>query len=276
MVQRKQQVRVLVIGAHPDDCDVSAGGLAAVYTEMGHVVKFVSMTNGDTGHFGMGGGELARRRYAETQTSADVLGIEYQVNDQHCGELEPTLWNRRYVIQTIREFKPDIVLTHTLDDYHPDHRYTSMLVQDSAYLVTVPNNLALTPHLTYNPVFGYVCGTVTTSTTFTPSVMLDITPVIDKKHDMICAHESQFLEWIPYNQGRLDEVPKDPSAQKAWMIEWWDGRFEPLADKWRDRLIEQYGQERGRQIRFAEAVAITPFGSQPDEGEMRRLFPFLA
>jgi LmbE family N-acetylglucosaminyl deacetylase len=271
----RDKVRVLVIGAHPDDCDIAAGGLAALYTEAGHVVKFLSMTNGDTGHHEMGGGELARRRYAETQASAAVLGIEYEVNDQHCGELMPTLENRRIVIRAIRLFQPDLVLTHPPDDYHPDHRNTSLLVQDSAYLVTVPGNLALTPHLRHNPVYGYMQGTVTTSKSFRPSVLADITPVIQKKFDMACAHESQFLEWIPYNQNRLDEVPQEKAAQKPWMIEFWKKRFLPFADAWREELLKIYGPSRGAKIQYIEAIDICPFGAQPDEAARRRLFPFL-
>lgn len=271
----REVIRVLVIGAHPDDCDIVAGGLAALYTEGKHVVKFLSMTNGDSGHQQMGGGELARRRYAETQTSAAVLGIEYEVNDQHCGELMPTLENRRIIIKAIRSFKPDLVLTHPPDDYHPDHRYTSSLVQDSAYLVTVPGNMALTPHLSRNPVYGYVAGTITTSKTFRPSVLADITSVIQKKFDMTCAHESQFLEWIPFNTGQLDQVPSDKARQKPWMIAWWKERFLPFADAWREELITVYGKERGGTIEYIEAIDICPFGRQPDEAERRRLFPFL-
>src|ERR1035437_10608486 len=103
-----KQVRFLMIGAHPDDCEFMSGGLAALYVKHGHVVKFASMTNGDTGHFNQGGGALARRREAEAQASAKVLRIEYDVNDQHCGELMPTLENRKLVIRLIRLFKPDL------------------------------------------------------------------------------------------------------------------------------------------------------------------------
>ena len=102
-----KKIRLLVIGAHPDDCDIAAGGLAALYVKHGHAVQFVSMTNGDTGHHRMGGGELM-----------------------------PTLEARRDLVRIIREFKPDLVLSHSPDDYHPDHRYTSVLVQDSAYSAT--------------------------------------------------------------------------------------------------------------------------------------------
>src|SRR5947207_8548827 len=150
------KLNVLVIGAHPDDPDSSAGGIAALYAKRGHRVKFVSLTNGDAGHHEIGGVELARRRYAEAQAVARVLGLaEYQVLDNHDGELEPTLENRRKVIRIIREFQPDAILTPRPNDYHPDHRYTAILVQDSAYMVTVPNIVALTEHLRRNPVILY-------------------------------------------------------------------------------------------------------------------------
>ena len=146
-----EQNRLLVFGAHPDDCDIKAGGLAALYAQKGHRVKFVSVTNGDAGHHQMGGEPLAKRRNAEAQAAAKVLGIEYELLDNHDGHLEPTLENRFKVIQQIRQFRPDLVMTHRPNDYHPDHRYTSVLVQDAAYMVTVPNVCGLALALDYNP-----------------------------------------------------------------------------------------------------------------------------
>ena len=72
------EIRVIAFGAHPDDCDIKAGGLAAKYAEAGHAVKFVSVTNGDAGHHEMSGGMLAKRRRAEAQESGRRLGIEYE------------------------------------------------------------------------------------------------------------------------------------------------------------------------------------------------------
>src|SRR5579884_6894 len=169
-------LRILVFGAHPDDPDASAGGVAALYGRQGHQVKFVSLTNGDAGHHEIGGVGLARRRYAETQAVANVLGLaEYQVLDNHDGELEPTLANRRQVIRIIREFEPDLILSPRPNDYHPDHRYTSILVQDAAYMVTVPNIVALTDHLRKNPVIAYVSDTFRKPYPFSPDVVVDVT-----------------------------------------------------------------------------------------------------
>ena len=124
-------LKIIVFGAHPDDCDIKAGGIAIKYANLGHEVKFVSVTNGDAGHHEIGGVELARRRRAEAQAAGAVAGIEYHVIDNHDGELEPTLENRKKIIRLIRNYTPDLILTHRPNDYHPDHRYTSILVQDS-------------------------------------------------------------------------------------------------------------------------------------------------
>src|SRR5947209_6171956 len=134
----EEPLRLLILGAHPDDADYAAGGTAALYRAAGHVVKMVSLTNGCAGHHLQPGPELARRRRAEAAAAGAVIGATYDVLDNNDGELLPTLENRRQVIRLIRGFRPDLVLTHRPNDYHPDHRYTSQLVQDAAYLVTVP------------------------------------------------------------------------------------------------------------------------------------------
>jgi LmbE family N-acetylglucosaminyl deacetylase len=123
---------LLVFGAHPDDCEYSAGGLAALWTARGGRVLLVSLTNGDAGHQTLGGGTLARIRRAEAQAAAGVIGAEWLVLDHRDGELLPTLDLRRKVISLIRDFKPDLVLTPRPYDYHPDHRAAAILVQDAA------------------------------------------------------------------------------------------------------------------------------------------------
>jgi N-acetylglucosamine malate deacetylase 1 len=132
------KLRIIAFGAHPDDCELKAGGVAAKWAARGHHVKFVSVTNGDIGHWKMAGGPLARRRTEEVKKAARILKIHTQVLDIHDGELEPTLENRRTITRLIRQWKADIVLAHRPNDYHPDHRYTGVLVQDAAYMVTVP------------------------------------------------------------------------------------------------------------------------------------------
>src|SRR5437763_1677053 len=115
-------------GVPTDDCELKAGGVAALWAARGHHVQFVSVTNGDIGHWRDAGGPLARRRTAEAQAAARLLGIRSEVFDIHDGELEPTLENRRAVTRAIRRWQADVVMSHRPNDYHPDHRYTGVLV----------------------------------------------------------------------------------------------------------------------------------------------------
>src|SRR5215212_7622525 len=92
------KLSILFIGAHPDDADIQFGGTAIKYLQLGHTVNYVSMTNGDAGHQSLGGGALAQRRRKESQSVAQFLGINYFVLDNHDGELQATVENRKKVI----------------------------------------------------------------------------------------------------------------------------------------------------------------------------------
>jgi LmbE family N-acetylglucosaminyl deacetylase len=267
-------LRVLAFGAHPDDCDLKVGGMAIRYACLGHAVRFVSVTNGDSGHHEMGGGPLAKRRYAEAQRAAAIAGVEYQVLDIHNGQLVPSLENRWLLVRIIREFEPDLVITHRPNDYHPDHRYTSQLVQDAAYTVTVPNVVALTPHLMRNPVIAYMSDSFQKPAPFAPDVAVSIDEVWETKLDMLNCHESQFYEWLPYNQGILDQVPQDATARRTWLGEQRGASSARLADRCRDLLCKLYGAERGAAIRYAEAFEICEYGSPLTEERLPVLFPF--
>ena len=269
-----KQIRLLVFGAHPDDCDIKAGGIAALYTHRGHSVKFVSVTNGDAGHHEMGGGPLAKRRNAEAQAAAVIIGIDYELLDNHDGELIPSLENRYQIIRTIREFKPNLIMTHRPNDYHPDHRYTSMLVQDAAYMVTVPNICALTPHLDKNPVIVYLSDNFNKPYPFSPDVVVGIDSVVEKKIDMLHCHESQFYEWLPYNSGTLKSVPDGDDKRREWLNERLRNRFSHTADQYRHRLIELYGEHDGNNIQYAEAFESCEYGSALTSENIPILFPF--
>src|SRR5436305_9693381 len=149
------KLRIICFGAHPDDCEIQAGGTAAMWAAKGHKVKFVSVTNGDIGHWRDAGGPLAARRKAEVEAAAKILGIEVEVFDIHDGELLPTLEYRKMVTKAIREWNADIVIGPRPNDYHPDHRYTGILVQDAAYMVTVPFFCPDVPFMKHNPAFMY-------------------------------------------------------------------------------------------------------------------------
>ena len=268
-----QQLRIIVFGAHPDDPE-KVGGTMAMFAEQGHLVRLVSMTNGNAGHFSQGGGPLAQRRYLETQCAGRAIGAEYIVLDNDDGKLLPTLENREEVIRQIREFRADVVISPRPNDYHPDHRNTGILVQDAAYMVTVPNIVPLTPHLEKNPVFIYMSDRFTEPTPFQPDIAVAIDDVIEKKIDMYHCHTSQMYEWLPYNQGILDQVPSDTSQRRAWMAEWRGFRSSESGDLYRDLLIQLYGRDRGGRVRQAEAFEVSEYGAQPSLEELKRLFPF--
>jgi LmbE family N-acetylglucosaminyl deacetylase len=268
-------LRILAIGAHPDDCDLGAGGLAILYARMGHRVDFVSLTNGDAGHHQMGGAPLARRRQAEAQAAARVAGIRYTVLDLHDGELEPTLANRRMIIRLIRELEPDLLLTHRPSNYHPDMRYTAQLVQDAAYTVTVPGSVALTPHLATNPVIMYMSDRFQRPYPFQPDLVIAIDQAIEVKMAMLAQHVSQMFEWQPYSRGVLDQVPQGEQERLDWLRERYAPRDADWADGCRAVLVQLYGAEYGAQVRYAEAFECSEYGAPPTEESRRRLFPFL-
>jgi N-acetylglucosamine malate deacetylase 1 len=126
------KLRIIAFGAHPDDCELQVGATAAMWAKKGHHVLLVSVTNGDIGHWREAGGPLARRRKMEVDEAHKILGVQGVVFDVHDGELLPTLENRRMITRLIREWKADLVLSHRPNDYHPDHRYTGVLVQDAS------------------------------------------------------------------------------------------------------------------------------------------------
>src|SRR5581483_11270983 len=267
------QLHVIAFGAHPDDCDIRAAGTAAEFAARGAAVEFVSVTNGDAGHQEMGGGMLAMRRRAEAEESGRRLGVKYVVLDNHDGELLPTLEVRRQIIRLIRQWHADIVLAPRPNDYHPDHRYTGVLVQDAAYMVVVPNVVSDTPALRKNPAFFYYQDHFQKPAPFRPDVAIDIDDVFEKKIDALDAQVSQVYEWLPWVDGRLADVPKDPVERKRWLANGPHGA--PPDPAVRKALEKWYGADRAATIKHAEAFELCEYGSQPDEEELRRLFPML-
>ena len=265
-----EPIRVIAIGAHPDDCDIKAGGIAAKYAALGHKVRFVSVTNGDAGHQAEGGGMLAARRRAEAQESGRRLGIEYVVLDNHDGELVPSLDVRLQIIRQIRQWDADIVIAPRPNDYHPDHRYTGILVQDASYMVTVPNIASDTPAIKKNPLFLYFSDRFSRPQPFRPDIVVSIDDVLDKKYAALDAHVSQFYEWLAWHAGELDEVPATPDTRLEWLK---SKRSFAIRDEWREAARGRYGAAAD-DIRNAEAFEITEYGIQPSEDRIRALIPF--
>ncbi len=264
--------RILVVGAHPDDCDLKCGGSAVLWRRRGDHVRFVSLTDGRAGHHAMEPDALAARRADEAANAARIADIEYQIVANADGELEPTIQRRQALIRLIRSFEPDLVLTHRPGDYHPDHRYTSLLVQDSAYMVTVPLVCRDTPHLDRNPVFGYLADHFLKPTPFRPDVIVDVEPAMQTKWEMLNAHESQFYEWLPYNDGTSETVPEGDDQRREWLRGRWGPEMAAVAEVCRDAVLSTYGA-RGAGLCWVEAFEISEYGRQPTATELRELFP---
>ncbi len=264
-------LNIVVIGAHPDDCDIDAGGTAILFAKMGHKVKFVSMTNGDAGHQSMGGGALAKIRIAEAKEAGKRFGIEYVVLDNHDGELMPTLENRLKVIREIRKWNADVVIAPRPNDYHPDHRYTGILVQDAAYMVIVPNVAPEVPPLQKNPVFIYSRDSFQKPNPFQPDIAVIIDDSYDQKIYAMSAHASQFFDWLPWTEGMLDKVPKDEKERLAFLAKWHTNAPEANA---KDALEKWYGQKAAT-AKHVESFEICEYGKQPTDEEIKQLFPML-
>jgi len=267
------KLRIVVFGAHPDDAEIRAGGTAALWAARGHHVLLVSVTNGDVGHSQVFGPALAARRKAEAEAAAKILGTASRILDVHDGELEPTLDNRRKITRAIRDWSADVVIGHRPNDYHPDHRYVGVLMQDSAYMVTVPFFCPETPYLTANPAFLYSYDGFERPNPFRPDVVVAIDEAIDKKVEALVGMESQFVEG-----GANGPVPKtdaERAERRVLVAEGFRSRFASIANRYRGKLIELYGEEQGKQVRYAEAFEICEYGRRPNRDELRRLFPFL-
>ena len=269
-------LRIIVFGAHPDDCEIKAGGAAALWAAQGHHVKFVSVTNGDIGHWKMSGGALARRRTSEVEKAAELLGIdETEVLDNHDGELLPTLENRKTIVRLIREWKADLVITHRSNDYHPDHRYTGILLQDAAFLVTVPFFCPDIPHLKKNPVFMFFSDRFQKPNPSDPDIVVSIDSVLEQKLDAIVGMESQFVEYgVSGSEKRMYKNSQEKAVRQKDIRNGFIRRFESTANRFRDTLVTLYG-ERGRNVRCAEAFELCEYGGQPSEDDLKALFPFL-
>jgi N-acetylglucosamine malate deacetylase 1 len=271
-----EKLRIIVFGAHPDDAEFKAGGTAIKWAKAGHHVKLVSVTNGDIGHWQTRGEPLAKRRKAEVEAAAKIMGVTVQVLDIHDGELEPTLEHRKRITRLIRDWKADIVISHRPWDYHPDHRYVGVLVQDAAFMVTVPFFVPESPPLKRNPVFMYSSDRFQKPYPFRADVAVSIDDVFDRKLDAVHELASQVYEGGASGSAAFEaQVPAatDAAGRKKWLRKQWEGRQKSEADTHRDALVRIYGEEKGRKVVFAEMFELCEYGRRPTAEELKTLFP---
>lgn len=258
-----RQKRILFIGAHPDDADILCGGTAYKLAKAGHIVKFVSTTNGDTGHFRLSRPETARVRFAEAQASAKVGGIyEYEILNHDCG-IEASVENRREIVRLIRRFNPDIVISHRLCDYHPDHRATAQLVLDTAYVVMVPHFCEDVPIPDHIPIYAYSFDRFLEPRPHRPDAAIEIDSVMEQKLSMLNCHASQYYEWLPWADGdKYFDVSKLNWEQRKAHLMKWVQRFVTAANSARDWLKTLHGEELGAKIKYAETFEQSTYSVQ--------------
>lgn len=266
--------RYLVIGAHPDDCE-SVAGIMLQLLDRGSKVKFLTATNGASGHQEMMGGALAVRRFEEARKVSELTGIEYEILDNTDAFLTASLPERHEMLKAIRKWAPDVIITHRPCDYHPDHRNTSVLVQDCSFLVMVPNVCPLTPPLRHMPAIFYMQDMFRRPYPFSPDLVFDIDSKLDEKLRMYHQYASQMYEWLPWvGQSKGENIPNGDEARFEWLR---STRFtetsEDFAHRFRTELVSKYGV-RGDKVRFAEALEICEYGARLSPAQLVEYFPF--
>ncbi|WP_269540126.1 PIG-L deacetylase family protein [Cerasicoccus fimbriatus] len=265
--------KLLILGAHQDDAEFYAGALMIRYRERGWPVKAVSVTNGESGHHTDFGPGMAARRAKEFAASMAIIGAEAESWENRDGYLTPSLDVRLQIIRAIREYQPDLVLTHRTIDYHPDHRAVALAVQDAAYLVTVPAVLPEVPHLRRDPVIAFMADRFTRPAPFRADVVIDAESALPTITDMVAQHESQVFEWLVYNH-QFDPPPSEAAARREWLYKHHiEGRWRERADRLRPDMMPLYGAETAEEIRYAEGFEIAEHGSPLTDEQRERLFP---
>lgn len=265
--------RLLAVGAHPDDCE-KAGGIALKLKSLGWEIKYLTMTNGASGHQETPGAAMAQRRREEARRVAGLTGFEYSILDFEDGRLTTGMPEREALMGVIRRFCPDVILTHRPWDYHPDHRITSILVQDCSYLLLVPGFLPLTPAMPFMPAIFYMEDGFKKPCPFQPDLVVDISAQADLKLLMFHQYDSQMYEWLPWIDGTLGEVPAEDDKRLAWLAK---SRFGlsglRCAESYRDELLKRYGPA-GEQTVQAEALEMCEYGRQLSSRKLSIVFPF--
>lgn len=262
---------VLCIGAHPDDNEINVGGLATRLAARGDSVRFVSVTNGNKGHFApeyvADPQRLVARRQAEAEAAAARIGATYETLDVPDGEVYVDRETTKAMVRCLRLHRPDLVLFNRPLDYHRDHRYTAQLVLDATYLLTVPMMCPDAPHLDRMPVFAYWYDDFRDLQPFRPEILVGIDDVFETKVDMVAEHASQFFEWLPFNAGVLHEVPEDADGRRARVAENLRRRGAHRRERAREARLRSAGE-----FSLAEAFQLCEYGRKPNDDELRQLF----
>ncbi len=285
-------MKILMIGAHQDDNEFRCGGLAYKYVKMGYDVRFLSLCNGCGGHHILSPEETTKVRAKESAAVAKLLGVTYDVwSDIDDCSIEVNLENRRRLIRYIREYSPDLIITHRPNDYHADHRAAGLLMQDASYMLIVPHECPDVPAMRKMPIIMYNEDSFK-NPDFQPDMVISVDDELDIKLKIADLNVSQVYEWLPFTYGTLDQVPADHEERFEWLKGMnitetttdeeilaesstkYAVRFAKTAARFRKELIEKYGEEKGAKVRYAEAYELCPYGGDLSEEMKKLLFPF--
>ncbi len=267
---------IIIIKAHPDEAEEYAGGTAALLARAGHKVKFLSLTNGDVGHWKMSKDALARRRAAEANKAAKILGVTYEIFDYHDGELENNIELRKRVVRAIREWQAKLIISFKpmFGGGHPDNMAAARTVQEGAGLSQAPLFLPEVPVLKTQPIFLYMRDYYSKTFPHKPDLVIPIDQTIAEKLLSFDAHASQFYEFAPYQRGMLDKVPQNDEQKTAYLHKYW-GEFSHISAEMREWLINWFGEEKGMSFTYGEEFEVAPFSRRPLKEELLKLFPIL-
>jgi N-acetylglucosamine malate deacetylase 1 len=264
-------LKVLVVAAHPDEAEMYAGGTVRLLADRGAAVKFMSLTNGDAGHYAMAREPLKRRRAGEAYTAARHLGVlDYEILDIHDGDLVPDLALRKAVISAICRWQADLVITfHDDCPGHLDNRAAGRVVHDAVGFCTNANIAGDVPPLSASP----ICLKMTdygAVPTHLHQVVVDVDQSIDAKLRACTAHATQFYEFAPFERGFLDAAPKlgDWAAERAFILKYWP-EFMYALEAMRPGLMTRYG----KQVEFAESFQLAGYGRNVSIAEVEKLLP---
>ena len=272
-VPANRVLRIVAMGAHPDDAEQKFGGTAALFAAQGAKVKLLALTNGDVGHFAQAGGPLAQRRKKEVEACHATLGVATEVLDIHDGELMPDLETRKKVANLIREWQADVVLSHRPWDYHPDHRAVGKLAEDAAVVVAAPYFAPYTPPTKGNPIFLFYSDNFKKPYPFDPILAVGFDDVAQKKWDCISALPSQFGDADSWQARYGRNVPADEAGRKAYLIENVKQRNADVANQFRNLLVQLYGEQKGKAIKYAEAFELNQYGANATQDQLKGMFP---
>lgn len=268
-------MRVMIIGAHPDDADIGAGCLAIKLIKRGFQVKFVSITDGRMGHHRLTPDETARTRRAETLEAAKRFGlVGYDIyGEPDCG-LDPTLKLRQMVAAEIRKFEPDYVFTHRTCDYHPDHRATGKLVMDASYLLGVPHWVPEVKAQRCRPVIFYLSDAFTYPREIRPDLMVDAGPYLDDWCEAIDAQQSQFYDWLSWDigmEGERDALGdrSDKKKRNDYLVKYWATAKVANARRFAAAWKAQYPDKPVP--KYMEAYEVSEYGRAPTEDDFKIL-----